>query len=79
MSKKNDPEPAHEQAALPHLLRIQELAELLGVSVRHLRRLVQERRIPFLKVGHYVMFDRSEIAAWLEECRRPVQGGRRSA
>lgn len=79
MSKSNGREPDNGRDRLPHLLRMEELAELLGVSVRHLRRLVQERRIPSLKVGHYVMFDRSEIAAWLEECRRPVEGGRRSA
>ncbi len=36
------------QARLPHLMRIDEVAEHLGVSVRHVRRLVQERRIPFL-------------------------------
>lgn len=79
MSKSNGREPDNGRDRLPHLLRIDELAELLGVSVRHLRRLVQERRIPSLKVGHYVMFDQSEILVWLEECRRPVDGLHRSA
>ncbi len=79
MFKNDGRESDDRQDRIPRLLRIEELAELLGVSVRHLRRLVQERRIPSLKVGHYVMFDRSEIAAWLEECRRPVEGGCRSA
>ncbi|HEV2069013.1 MAG TPA: helix-turn-helix domain-containing protein [Acidimicrobiales bacterium] len=40
------------QARLPHLMRIDEVAEHLGVSVRHVRRLVQERRIP-LEVGPF--------------------------
>ncbi len=79
MSKNNDRELEDGQDRLPHLMRIDALAEVLGVSVRHLRRLVQERRIPYLKVGHYVMFDGREIATWLEECRRPVGGSRRSA
>ena len=79
MSKRNDREPDGERARLPQLMRIDELARRLGVSVRHLRRLVQERRIPSLKVGHFVMFDEGEISSWLEECRRPAEGGKRPA
>ncbi|HEV2068550.1 MAG TPA: helix-turn-helix domain-containing protein [Acidimicrobiales bacterium] len=60
-------------------MRIDELADRLGISVRHLRRLVQEQRIPSLKVGHFAMFDEREIAGWLEQCRRPAEGGQRSA
>lgn len=75
MSQKNHRQPQDERGRLPHLLRIDELAERLGVSVRHLRRLVQERRIPSLKVGHFVMFDEDEIAGWLEQCRRPAEAG----
>jgi excisionase family DNA binding protein len=36
---------------LPQLLTIEQLAERLGVSIRHIRRLVAERRVPYLKVG----------------------------
>ncbi|HSH23720.1 MAG TPA: helix-turn-helix domain-containing protein [Acidimicrobiales bacterium] len=79
MSKTNDRNPGHQGDRLPHLLRIEELAKRLGVSVRHLRRLVQERRIPSLKFGHYVMFDESEIATWLDDFRRPPEGGQRPA
>ncbi len=79
MSKRNGRDRTDEAGRLPHLLRIEELAQRLGVSVRHLRRLVQERRIPSLKVGHFVMFDESEIAAWLEHCRRPAEGSQRPA
>ncbi len=78
MSQKKDPEPGSERGRLPHLLRIDELARRLGVSERHLRRLVQERRIPSLKVGHFVFFDEGEIARWLEQCRRPAEGTQRS-
>ncbi len=78
MSEKKDPEPGGEPG-LPHLLRIDELARRLGVSERHLRRLVQERRIPSLKVGHFVFFDEGEIASWLEQCRRPAESSRRTA
>jgi excisionase family DNA binding protein len=51
---------------LPHLLSIDELAEHLGVTVRHVRRLVAERRVPYLKVGRLVRFDPAEITAWLD-------------
>jgi excisionase family DNA binding protein len=54
---------------LPRLLDIQEVAEHLGVSVRHVRRLVFERRIPFLKWGHLLRFDPNEIAGWLDARR----------
>lgn len=46
------------------------LAERLGVSVRHVRRLVQERRIPFLKWGHLLRFDPDDIDDWLAGHRR---------
>jgi excisionase family DNA binding protein len=51
---------------LPHLLSIEELAEHLGVTVRHVRRLIAERRVPYLKVGRLVRFDPAEITARLD-------------
>lgn len=56
-------------ADLPYLMDIATLAEHLGVSVRHIRRLVHERRIPFIKWGHLIRFDPVEVHAWLERCR----------
>ncbi|HLN04639.1 MAG TPA: helix-turn-helix domain-containing protein [Acidimicrobiales bacterium] len=50
---------------------LRELAERLGVSIRHVRRLVAERRLPYLKVGWLVRFDPAEIAAWLDGARHP--------
>lgn len=55
---------------LPYLMDIDEIAEHLGVSSRHVRRLVQERRIPYLKWGHLLRFDPVEVDAWLVGCRR---------
>ena len=57
---------------LPRLLTIGEVAEYLGVTERHVRRLVAERRIPFVKWGHLLRFDAEEIAAWIDAARRPV-------
>jgi excisionase family DNA binding protein len=51
------------------LLDVEGLAAVLGVSVRHVRRLVAERRIPFIKWGRYLRFDPDDVAAWLDEGR----------
>ena len=60
---------------LPQLLTIDQLAERLGVSIRHIRRLVAERRVPYLKVGWLVGFDPAEITAWLDDARHPQRLG----
>jgi hypothetical protein len=38
------------------------------------RRLVNERRIPFVKWGHLLRFDPAEIAHWVDAARRPSTG-----
>jgi excisionase family DNA binding protein len=54
---------------LPTLLNIDQLAERLGVSSRHIRRLIAERRVPHLSVGRFVRFDPADVAAWLDDSR----------
>ena len=56
----------------PKLMGIEEVADCLGVSVRHVRRLVAERRIPYIKWGHLLRFDPSEIDRWVDECTVPA-------
>jgi excisionase family DNA binding protein len=51
------------------LLDVAAVAERLSTSVRHIRRLVQERRIPVVRVGRLVRFDPVDIDAWLDEHR----------
>jgi excisionase family DNA binding protein len=55
---------------LPRLLDITTLATHLGVNARHIRRLVAERRIPYIKWGHLIRFDPDEIAGWIDDNRR---------
>jgi excisionase family DNA binding protein len=52
---------------LGHLIDIPTLAGWLGISVRHVRRLVAEKRIPYIKVGYFVRFDADQIRHWLGE------------
>jgi excisionase family DNA binding protein len=56
-----------ERAAL---VDINVVAGRLGVQVRHIRRLVHEGRIPYVKWGHLIRFDPVEIEAWLDRSRR---------
>lgn len=52
------------------LIDLPTVAQRLGVNHRHVRRLVAERRIPFLKWGHLLRFDPTEIDTWLNDCRQ---------
>lgn len=66
----------HETSPYGHqghrrLWAIEEVADRLGVQVRHVRRLVTERRIPFIKWGHLLRFDPDEVEEWLDAARRP--------
>ena len=51
------------------LMDLPAVAVRLGVNERRVRRLVAERRIPFLKWGHLLRFDPVEIDAWLNTSR----------
>ncbi len=56
------------------LLTIVEVAELLKVSVWTIRRLQQQRKIPFVKVGRSIRFSESDLAAYLARRRVGVIG-----
>ena len=51
------------------LLDVNQIADRLGVTPRFIRRLVEERRIPFCKLGKFVRFDATEVAAWVDDRR----------
>lgn len=51
------------------LLDLDAVATRLGVGERFVRRLVEERRIPYRKIGRYLRFDPGEVEAWIEQCR----------
>ncbi|MFE3176874.1 excisionase family DNA-binding protein [Amycolatopsis sp. NPDC059090] len=61
-------------------LKVEQVAELLGTSVRFPRRLIEERRIEFVKVGHHVRIAESVVAAYIKSCTvEPRQAFRREA
>ena len=64
---------AHSHPTSRRLLSIADVADMLGVDVRHVRRLVFERRIPYIKWGHLLRFDPVEVASWIDTHRRRVR------
>jgi excisionase family DNA binding protein len=51
------------------LLTVEEVAGLLKISIPTVRRLQQQRRIPFVKVGGCVRFAVNDLVAYLEKRR----------
>lgn len=50
-------------------LRLRLAAEYLGVTPRWLRRQVSERRIPFIKANHLLLFLPADLDAYLQQNR----------
>lgn len=69
MTSSSTPAPQSEI----QLLDVNEVAVRLSVNPRFIRRLVDERRIPFCKLGKFVRFDVAEIAAWVDDRRIDAQ------
>ncbi|MBT2366887.1 excisionase family DNA-binding protein [Streptomyces sp. ISL-10] len=47
------------------LLTVEQVARLLGTTVRFPRRLIEERRITFVKVGRHVRIPESAVTAFV--------------
>jgi excisionase family DNA binding protein len=60
------------------LLTVDQVAELLGTTVRFPRRLIEERRITFVKVGRHVRIPLSALTAFVEaNTVQPIRSVRR--
>jgi excisionase family DNA binding protein len=62
---------------LDRLLTVEETADRLGTSVRFVRRLVFQRRIPYVKVGRHVRIAANDLEAFIVAGR--VEAGTRRA
>ena len=69
VSLTNDQRFPNGAAHRRRLITLKQVAELLNVNERHVRRLVFERRIPYFKWGHLLRFDPVELEQWLEQAR----------
>ena len=62
-------QPSEAATTFPQLLDMATVARRLGTSIRHVRRLVTERKIPYLKIGHFIRFDERDIETWIDQQR----------
>ncbi len=47
------------------LLTVDQAAERLATKPRFIRRLIAERRIPYVKLGHHVRIDAADVDAFI--------------
>lgn len=57
-------------------LTVQDVAELLGVSDKHIYKMVADGTLPAFYVGRSVRLDPQDIADWLRKRKFPVVQGR---
>lgn len=58
------------------LVSPEQVARRLGVTIRYVRRLVAERRISYVKVGHLVRFESIHVEEWIDRNRTSaLEGG----
>jgi len=53
------------QGVTPRYLRIPQAAIYLGLAPKTLYRLAEERRIPHIKKGRTIFFDRTALDKWM--------------
>ena len=57
--------PAERTPIAPRLLTIQQVAAYVGLSHHTIYRFVSQRKIPHVKLGKVLKFDRAEIDRWI--------------
>jgi len=55
------------------LLTEQQVAERCGVKKRTVRTWRVDRRIPYIKVGHYIRIDERDLEAFIDGSRVPAE------
>jgi excisionase family DNA binding protein len=73
MSRPNPLSTATSRAPRDELLTVDQAGEYLGTGERFVRRLVAQRRIPYVKLGKYVRLQRSSLDAFIEAGRVPSE------
>lgn len=73
VTRAGHPESAPYGGPRDELLTIAQASEYLGTGERFVRRLVAERRIPYVKLGKYVRLQQSALDAFIEAGRVPSE------
>ncbi len=55
-----------------HFLTVSEVAQLLNVAEKTVRKYVWERTIPYVKIGGNVRFSQQKIQEWISEREVPT-------
>jgi len=69
-----------ELESKPGLLNVKEMSEILGLHPETVRDWAREGRLPHVRIGYAIKFDRHRIAGWIRarEMAVPVQRYRAS-
>lgn len=68
---RNAHAPGVQRSELAQLLTVEQAAEYLGTGERFVRRLIAQRRIPFIKLGKHVRLERSALDHFIDAGRVP--------
>jgi excisionase family DNA binding protein len=55
-------------AGAPQFLTVLQVASMFHLTPKTIYNMVSQRRIPFRKAGHQLLFDVREIEAWTKTC-----------
>jgi excisionase family DNA binding protein len=56
--------PVRLPPGVPQYLNVEEVSTMLQLRPQTIYKMVHQRRIPFRKAGHHLLFDQKEIEAW---------------
>ena len=62
----------HAKTPSSGFLKIQDIANHLGIKVSTLYSMVEQRRIPHYRIGRQIRFKRSEVDEWMEGQKEPA-------
>lgn len=48
-----------------NLMTRQETAEMIGISVQTLDRMIKDNRIPYIKIGRLIRFNKEQVTDWV--------------
>ena len=58
---------------MSQLLNIEQVGEVLGLSKHTLYAYTKNKKIPFIKIGRHLRFERRSLDRWLQERFRKVE------
>jgi excisionase family DNA binding protein len=70
----SQPETPYNPSFAERLLKLREVSDFLQISPSTVYRLVEERKIPFIRVGGAIRFKPRNILEWVERQQRGVLG-----